>query len=209
MVVKRLPIYLRVLNELKEEAVDIASSSELARRTGFSSEQIRKDLACFGALGTRGLGYRTDVLRERIRSVLGLDRALNVVLVGAGNLGTALARYTLSRQTGINLVAVFDNDRDKIGKKIENVEIRAMEDLPKAVPELGARVAILAVPASAAQRVTDLLVASGVEAILNFSPAKLDGQGKAYIKNIDLAIELQSLAYYASGEAGRTDTSGA
>jgi len=209
VVVKRLPVYLRVLNELKDEAVDIVSSHELARRTGFSSEQIRKDLACFGALGTRGLGYRTDVLRERIRSVLGLDRTLNVVLVGAGNLGTALARYTLSRETGINLVAVFDDDPEKVGRRIEDVEIRAMADLAGVLAEQGVRVAILAVPASAAQGVTDLLVAGGVEAILNFSPAKLDGRGKAYVKNIDLAIELQSLAYYASGEAGRAGTSGA
>lgn len=207
--VKRLPVYLRVLTELGQEAVDIVSSADLARRTAFSSEQIRKDLAYFGAFGTRGLGYRTDVLRERIRGILGLDRGVNVALVGAGNLGTALARYTLSRPQGVRLVAVFDDDREKAGKKIGNLEILPMEALPRVVAERGIRLAILAVPAAAAQEVTDLLVACGIEAILNFSPAKLDGRGKAYIKNIDLAIELQSLAYYASGEAGRESRSGA
>lgn len=207
--VKRLPVYLRVLTELQEEAVDIVSSAELARRTGFSSEQIRKDLAYFGAFGTRGVGYGTDLLSERIRRILGLHRGVNMALVGAGNLGTALARYSLYRQKDVRIVAVFDSDWDKIGKKIENLEILPMEELPRVVKEQGIKIAILAVPAPAAQAVTDDLVSAGIEAILNFSPVKLDGRSKAHIKSIDLGIELQSLAFYAGGEVERENSSGA
>lgn len=194
--VKRLPIYLRVLTDLKEEAVEIISSAELARRTGFSSEQIRKDLAYFGAFGTRGIGYRTDLLSDRIRRILGLQDGVSVALVGAGNLGTALARYLLHRQKDTRLVAVFDSDRDKVGRKIDDLEVSPMEDLPRLVRERDIRMAVLAVPAHAAQQVTDLLVASGVQAILNFSPVKVAAGGRAHIRNIDLNIELQTLAYY-------------
>lgn len=204
-----MPVYLRILTELQDEAVEIVSSAELARQTGFSSEQIRKDLAYFGAFGTRGVGYSTDFLRERIRRILGLHRGVNMALVGAGNLGTALARYSMHRQKDVNISAVFDHDWDKIGKKIENLEILPMEELPRVVREEGIKIAILAVPASAAQAVADYLVSSGIEAILNFSPVKLDGQGKAHVKNIDLAIELQSLAFYASGEVDRENYTGA
>lgn len=209
MAVKRLPVYLRVLTELQDEAIDIVSSAELARRTGFSSEQIRKDLAYFGAFGTRGVGYSTDLLSDRIRRILGLHRGVQVALVGAGNLGTALARYSIYRHKDVTVSAVFDNDWDKIGKKIENLEILPMEELPRIVREQGIRIAILAVPAAAAQAVTDFLVASGIEAILNFSPVKLDGRGRAHIKSIDLAIELQSLAFYTAGELSRENTPGA
>lgn len=208
VVVKRLPIYLRVLTELQGEAVDIISSADLARRTGFSSEQIRKDLAYFGAMGTRGVGYSTDVLCNRIRRILGLHRGVNVALVGAGNLGTALARYNLNRHRDIRIIAIFDNDWDKIGKRIGELDILPMEDLPQVVRERDIHMAILAVPAAYAQPVTDFLVESGIEAILNFSPVKLDGRGKAHIQSIDLSIELQTLAFYATGDSRET-TSGA
>lgn len=194
--IRRLPVYLRVLLELQEERRDIVSSTELARRTGFSSEQIRKDLAYFGAFGTRGVGYSVAALSERLRRILGLAQGVGVALVGAGNLGTALARYIMNRPGDIRLEAIFDNDWDKIGKKIEHLEILPMEELPSVLRERGIRLAVVAVPASGAQQVADALVESGVEAILNFSPVKLDGRGKAYVQNIDLGIELQSLAYY-------------
>lgn len=201
--VKRLPIYLRVLTDLKEESVEIISSAELARRTGFSSEQIRKDLAYFGAFGTRGVGYRTDLLSDRIRRILGLHEGVNVALVGAGNLGTALARYNLHRHKDVRITAIFDNDWDKIGKRIDDLEILPMEELPRVVRRQGIKMAILAVPAAAAQQATDFLVESGIEAILNFSPVKVDGRGQAYVQNIDLTMELQSLAYYTTGSASR------
>lgn len=206
--VRRLPVYLRVLTELQEEQVDIISSAELSRRTGFSSEQIRKDLAYFGAFGTRGVGYSTSQLGARIRRILGLSEGVNVALVGAGNLGTALARYNLNRHKDVRIVAIFDNDWDKIGKRIEDLEILPMADFPRVAAELGIKMAILAVPAQAAQAVVDQMVSCGIEAILNFSPAKLDDRGKVHIQSIDLSIELQALAYYTT-RAGREGTSGA
>lgn len=207
--VKRLTVYLRVLTELREEAVDIVSSAELARRTGFSSEQIRKDLAYFGAFGTRGVGYSSDLLIDRLRHILGLNKGVKVALVGVGNLGTALIRHNLYRLKDVTITAVFDNDRDKVGKKIESLEILGMEDLPRVVREQDIKIAVIAVPGIVAQSVGDYLMASGIKAILNFAPVKLDSRCNVHVKNIDLAIELQSLSYYATGESNRGSTTGA
>lgn len=200
--IKRLPVYLRILNELMEDGVEIISSAELSRKTGFTSEQIRKDLAYFGAFGTRGVGYSTTVLSQRIKKILGISRGARVALVGAGNLGTALARYNISKHKDVRISAIFDNDWDKVGKKIEDVEILPMEDLKKVIQAQEIKMAIIAVPAWEAQKVADQLVDAGVEAILNFSPAKLDARAGAYIQNIDLTLELQSLAYYTTNEGG-------
>lgn len=199
VVVRRLPVYLRVLNELIEGDIEVVSSSELARRTGFTSEQIRKDLACFGAFGTRGVGYNTRLLSDRIRKILGLNRGVNVALVGAGNLGTALARYNINRQKDVRIVAIFDNDERKLGRKIEGVTILSADEIPRVVKLLDVRIGIIAVPASEAQKVADQLVEAGIEAILNFSPAKIEVSPHCYLQNIDLTTELQSLAYYAAG----------
>lgn len=202
VVVKRLPVYLRVLGELIEGGTEVVSSAELARRTGFTSEQIRKDLACFGAFGTRGVGYSTYLLSDRIRKILGLNREVNVALVGAGNLGTALARYNISRHKDVRIVAVFDNDTEKIGRKIDEIEITSVDEIDRMVKDLDIKIGIIAVPAGEAQAVADRLINAGVEAILNFSPAKLKTSPGCYLQNIDLTTELQSLAYYATG-AGR------
>ncbi len=202
VVIKRLPVYLRVLNDLVRKDVEIISSAELAHHTGFSSEQIRKDLAYFGAFGTRGVGYNTRTLSEKIKGILGLDREVPVVLVGAGNLGTALARYSMNKHEDVRIVAVFDNDWDKIGKKIEDVEIKPMEDLEEVIKETGAKMAIITVPAVAAQEVAEKLEKAGIESILNFSPAKLSVGEGVYLQNIDLTIELQSLAFYTSNNEG-------
>lgn len=197
--VKRLPIYLRVLSDLAEEGAEVISSAELSRLTGLSSEQIRKDFVYFGVLGKRGVGYRIGHLCHRLRQLLGLEEEVRVALVGAGNLGTALARYNLMRQKEVRITAVFDRDWDKVGKKIEHLEILPMEDLERVIREQGIKMAIIAVPPSSAREVADALVEAGVKAILNFSPVKLDGRGKAYVKNIDLTMELEALAFYAGG----------
>ncbi|MCL4426178.1 MAG: redox-sensing transcriptional repressor Rex [Firmicutes bacterium] len=196
--IRRLPIYLRVLNELTSEDIQIVSSAELSIRTGFSSEQIRKDLAYFGAFGTRGVGYDTSQLGHQIRKILGLNRETRVALVGAGNLGTALARFNLAKHKDVRIVAIFDNDWDKIGKSIAGVEILPMEDLKAVAQKQQIKMAIIAVPAPEAQKVADSLTEAGIEAILNFSPAKLKARGKTYIQNIDLTIELQSLVYFTN-----------
>lgn len=196
--IKRLPVYLRILGDLITEEVDIVSSADLSEKTGFSPEQIRKDLAYFGAFGTRGVGYDTEVLSRRIKRILGLHKGVNAALIGAGNLGTALARYSLQKHKDVRIAAIFDNDWDKIGKKIQDTEILPLEDLVPVCRKLGVKIGIITVPAPEAQKVADVLVSAGVEAILNFSPWKLRVPRSIYVQNIDLTIELQSLAYYTS-----------
>lgn len=196
--IRRLPAYLRVLDELHDAEVVIVSSAELAARTGFSPEQIRKDLAYFGAFGTRGVGYETAGLGMEIRRILGLTEGVNAALVGAGHLGTALARHSLAKDKGVRIAAIFDNDPAKYGRDIDGVLVRPMADLLTDGRRLQLRIGILAVPALAAQAVAEQLVAAGCEALLNFAPIKLDVPTDVFVQNIDLTMELQSLAYYTS-----------
>lgn len=196
--IRRLPVYLRVLEELAEDGVDVVSSAELATRVGFTPEQIRKDLAYFGAFGTRGVGYDPALLGRKIKRILGLTHEVPVALVGAGNLGTALARHNLTRHKEVRISAIFDRDWDKVGKSIGGVEILPLEDMEKEIRAQGIKMAIIAVPPGEAQAVADRLMDAGVEAILNFSPAKLQARPGTYIQNIDLMTELQALAYYTT-----------
>ncbi|MBX6350046.1 MAG: redox-sensing transcriptional repressor Rex [Clostridia bacterium] len=198
--IKRLPVYLRALDEAGERGVEIVSSAELARQTGFTSEQIRKDLAYFGAFGTRGVGYDVGTLADRIRRILGLHRVVPAALVGAGHLGTALARYNLTRPHPVRIEAIFDVAPDKVGTSIEGVTVEPVERLEETVRAKGCRLAILAVPAPAAQEAAQRLVAAGVEAILNFAPAQLQVPAHVQVQHIDLGLELESLAYYTAGE---------
>ena len=203
--IKRLPVYLRVLEEMQEQEVPIVSSAELAERTGFSPEQIRKDLAYFGAFGTRGVGYDTALLRRRISRILGLHQGVKAALVGAGHLGYALARYSLSKHKDVQIAAIFDVDPLKVGTRIGDVVVRNVSELEQVVRQEGVKIGIVAVPASEAQRTVDALVSAGVEAILNFAPAKLKVPEGVFLQNIDLTIELQSLAYYTSASQVEED----
>jgi redox-sensing transcriptional repressor len=205
--IKRLPVYLRVLEETAAAEVQIISSAELAEKTGFSPEQIRKDLAYFGAFGTRGVGYDTVLLSRRIARILGLHQGVKAALVGAGHLGYALARYSISRHKDVRLTAIFDTDPAKVGTDIMGVVIRPMSELLATVREEGIKIGILTVPAAEAQAAAEQLQEGGVEAILNFAPAKLRVGESVFVQNIDLTIELQSLAYYtsASDESGQQD----
>lgn len=196
--VKRLPVYLRVLGDLAAQRVEIVSSAELSRLTGFSSEQIRKDLAHFGSFGTRGVGYRTEALLDGIRDVLGLHRDIAVALVGAGHLGTALARYNQSQDQHVDILAIFDADPAKIGQALGGTRVRDVAELPRVVRELGIRVGVVAVPAARAQQVAEALCAAGVEAILNFAPVRLEVPPSVHVENIDLSQALQALAYYTA-----------
>lgn len=199
--IKRLPVYLRVLNDLIGSDVQIISSAELADRTGFSPEQIRKDLAYFGAFGTRGVGYDTGVLSRRIARILGLHAGVRACLCGAGHLGYALARYSLSKHKDVRIAAIFDVDPGKVGTQILDVPIYHMEQMAEVVRREGIKIGIITVPAGEAQRVAEQLEAAGIEAILNFAPAKLRVGNSVVVQNIDLTIELQSLAYYTSASA--------
>ncbi|MGE5675128.1 MAG: redox-sensing transcriptional repressor Rex [Mycobacterium leprae] len=196
--IKRLPVYLRVLEESAAAQVQIISSAELADRTGFSPEQIRKDLAYFGAFGTRGVGYDVVMLSKRIHRILGLHQDVRAVLVGAGHLGYALARHSISRHQDVNITAIFDADPEKVGTEIMGVRIQPMSELVSTVREQGIHIGILTVPASEAQVTAEKLQEGGVEAILNFAPTQLKLRPGVYVESIDLTIELQSLAYYTS-----------
>ena len=203
--IRRLPVYLRVLQDLAEDGVAVVSSSELAQRAGFTPEQIRKDLAYFGAFGTRGVGYDPAVLGRKLKRILGLTGDVRVALVGAGNLGTALARHNLNRHKEVRISAIFDQDWDKVGKSIGGVEIQPVEDMEKEIRAQGIKMAIIAVPPGEAQRVADHLTAAGVEAILNFSPAKIQAKAGTYIQNIDLMTELQALVYFTTPGEGAAE----
>ena len=203
--VKRLPVYLRALREMETAGLEIVSSAELAQRTGLTSEQIRKDLAMLGGFGTRGVGYRLDTLTASIRGVLGLDREIPVALVGAGHLGTALARYNQVRHQQPRIAVAFDTDPAKVGQRIGGVPVRSMDDLPAVVPALGLRMAIVTVPAAAAQQVVDRLAAAGCLVALNFAPVRLNVPAGLRVHNVDLAMELEAMAYYVRADAAAGD----
>lgn len=195
--IRRLPVYLRVVQEMAAADVSIISSAELAEKTGLSPEQIRKDLAYFGAFGTRGVGYDTAMLSRRISRILGLHQGVNACLVGAGHLGYALARYSISQHKDIQIIAIFDVDPAKIGTDVMGVKVQPMSEMVETCRKQGVKIGIVTVPSTEAQATAELLKEGGVEAILNFAPAKLK-LDDVFVQNIDLTIELQSLAYYTS-----------
>ncbi len=196
--VRRLPLYLRVLEDLAREGVEVTSSADLARRSGYSSEQIRKDLAYFGAFGTRGLGYDVGQLSQQLRRILGLTGPVPVALVGAGNLGTALIHYTSRNSRDAFVAAVFDQDLGKVGQEIAGVTVQPVSELSATVKELGVRIGVIAVPEESAREVFDQLCDAQVTAVLNFAPTKLERR-QVSVQNVDLTTELQSLAYFALG----------
>lgn len=202
-VIKRLPIYLRILDQLIRRDVEMISSKDLSNESGFTAEQIRKDLAYFGAFGTRGAGYNTLFLREKIIKIIGLDSITDTIVIGAGNLGTALTRYNLTKNPYVNVIAAFDKNPDLIGKQIDNLEVLPIDKAPEVIKEYGIKVCLITVPASAAQEVADLMVKHGVKALLNFAPTKLRVPEGVHVHNADLTIELQSLIYYSSAEEER------
>jgi redox-sensing transcriptional repressor len=200
----RLSVYLRCLNELEDTGIRTISSQALAEQFHLNAAQIRKDLAYFGEFGVRGVGYYVRDLRRHLRQILGLDRKLRVAIIGAGNLGLALADYPGFRQEGFEIAALFDNQREKVGQQSRGgVPIHDIADLKKSVRREGIRIAVLAVPAAAAQRVADIVVAAGIKAILNFSPGTLQVPDDVKLKSVDLTVSLESLSFYlARGEGG-------
>lgn len=196
-VIKRLPIYLRILDNLIRRDVEIISSRVLSEETGFTAEQIRKDLAYFGAFGTRGTGYNTSYLRDKLLRIIGLDKQTKLVVIGAGHLGKALTRYNVSKNPYVDIIGVFDASPKEVGTEIEGMIIQPISDMPDAIKRDNVKVAMITVPAEVAQQVADNLVDLGITAILNFAPTKLNVPSNVHVHNADLTIELQSLIYYA------------
>jgi redox-sensing transcriptional repressor len=200
----RLSVYLRCLNALDAAGVRTVSSQALAEQFHLNAAQIRKDLAYFGEFGVRGVGYYVRDLRRHLRQILGLDQKLRVAIVGAGNLGLALADYPGFRQEGFEIAALFDTLSEKVGRHSRGgVPIHDIQELRKISRRDGIRIAVIAVPASAAQNVLNLVVAAGIKAILNFSPGALEVPPDVKLKSVDLTVSLESLSFFlAQGETG-------
>ncbi|MDH3189761.1 MAG: redox-sensing transcriptional repressor Rex [Acidimicrobiia bacterium] len=193
--VVRLPRYLRLLEDLGSSR-DTVSSDDLAMAAGANAANVRRDLSHLDFHGVRGLGYSVVDLRNRIRTELGIDKRRTVAIVGAGNLGRALANYGGLGKRGFDVVAAFDADPRRIGKSIGAIEIEDVANLQHGFDRFD--MAILAVPASAAQKVTDQLIAIGVRLILNFAPVRVRVPESVQVRQVDLSTELQILSYYGN-----------
>jgi redox-sensing transcriptional repressor len=205
--VARLPVYLQVLlaaGDAEDGPVATLSSDDLARATGFTAAKVRKDLSFLGPQGTRGVGYPVAELAELISRVLGLTTERSVVLVGAGNLGRALASYEGFLRRGFRLAALIDADPAKVGNEVAGHLVEAADELPVIVAARGISIAVLATPATAAQSVADALVAAGITAILNFAPTHLDVPADVQVRSVDLSTELQILSFYDQLAPDRT-----
>lgn len=201
MTVRRLSTYYRVLRALEAQGdLEPISSDKVSELTGFTAAQVRRDLAYFGSFGTRGVGYDVPELRRSVASILGIDREWRIALVGVGNLGTALLAYPGFAAQGFHIVAAFDSDRNKVGRRYGEVVVRSPAELPRAVAEERLSIGVAAVPAPSAQQVADLLVAAGIRAILNFAPVKLVVPFGIHLASIDLAIEMEYLSYLLTNQ---------
>ena len=202
----RLSLYLRLLMELSGAGVRTVSSEELAGRSGTTAAQVRKDLSLFGTFGKRGLGYSVEELEGRLRSILGLEGRWGVALVGAGRIGAALFGYENFRRQGFFIDAVFDADPAKVGQQWNGLEVQPDDALEGVLAERDIQIAVLAVPARAAQAVADRLVACGIRGILNFAPTQLDVPAAVVVRSVDMAVEMEGLSYALTWQ---DDTSGA
>ncbi len=202
LTLNRLSVYLRCLRHLQEQGVRRISSQELAARYLLSATQIRKDLAQFGEFGIRGVGYDVDQLAAQLTALFGLDREHRLVIVGMGNLGSALARFLGFNQGPFRVVAGVDRDPAKVGRRIDGMVIRHSGELARVVAETGAVIGVLAVPAEAAQACYDDLVRAGVRAVLSFAPAHVQQRPEVPVKGVDLRIHLEELAFFLRAARG-------
>jgi len=195
-VVRRLALYSRVLSDLELESVEKISSSDLADLLGINSAQVRKDLAYFGQFGVPGFGYYVSDLRTNLKRILRTDREVRVILVGVGNLGSALVSYGGFQRQGFKIIMAFDADRRKVGSNRGTLEVHHMDDLEQQLKVSEADIAVLAVPAEACQGVADRLVKAGIRGILNFVPRRLAVPEHVKVHYVDLSIEMETLSYY-------------
>jgi len=193
---ERMATYLACLQELDARGVETVSSAEIEKLTDVNAAQFRKDLSYFGEFGRPGIGYSVPELARRISRILKVDREQPVLLVGAGNLGSALVGYPSLSREHFRIAAVFDNNPSKIGRSLWDHEIRDIATLPEVNREIGARLGIIAVPASAAQSVADLMVGAGITAILNFAPVSLKVPQGVVVRNVDFVQEMAVLSYH-------------
>jgi redox-sensing transcriptional repressor len=199
--VGRLPVYLRALVDLAESGAHTVSSESLAEAAGVNSAKVRKDLSHLGSYGTRGVGYDVAYLIHQVRRVLGLTQDWSIVIVGVGNLGRALANYKGFPERGFRVAALVDNDPAKVGERIGELAVQRIDDLPRLVRRNRVAIGVIATPAHAVQDVADRLVSAGIRSILNFAPAVITVPPGVSVRKVDLAIELQILAFYEQRNA--------
>ncbi|HYK09848.1 MAG TPA: redox-sensing transcriptional repressor Rex [Gemmatimonadales bacterium] len=193
--VRRLSLYLQYLEQTRDQGRTTVSSEELARRSGATSAQVRKDLSFFGSFGKRGMGYEVPALVTRLREILGLERAYRVVLVGAGKIGGALVHYEGFSRRGFQVSAIYDRDPKKIGSRSNGLVVRDVKQLEADLKKEPTDIAIVVTPGEAAQEVADRLVRAGVKALLNFAPIQLKVPRDVEVKTVNMAQELEALSY--------------
>lgn len=199
--VSRLSVYSRYLTEVEKQHIVSISSGEIAEGMGGTPAQVRKDLAYFGEFGTRGVGYNVKQLNQEIKNILGLSKKWNMILIGAGNLGSALSQYRGFRERGFEIVGVFDNDLNKVGLKLNGLPIYPISELETYVDGNDISIAIIAVPGDYAQDVADILVETSVKGILNFAPVVLTVPEEIEVRNVDLSVNLEVLSYNIENKA--------
>lgn len=196
--VMRLSIYSRYLLQMMEKGIETISSGEIAKGIGVGSAQVRKDLAYFGEFGTRGVGYKVEELYGHLMKILGLDKNWNVIIIGAGKLGSALALYQGFNDRGFKVCAILDTNPNRIGDELTDIIIEPLELMRERIEQYNIKIGIITVPAQAAQEVTDNLIAAGVKAILNFSPQVLRVPVGVILRNVDLSVNLEVLSFNLS-----------
>lgn len=193
--IHRLSIYFRALNQLEKENYETISSKELAKREKLTPAQVRKDLSFFGSFGTRGLGYPVSELRNKIAEILGINRTWNVALVGVGNIGSALVSYKEFLRQGFKIKKVFDNDQRKIGSNHKGIIVSDAKNIVAELSNSDIEIVILAVPTSTAQILVDDVVRAGIKAVLNFAPINLKVPDDVFVRNENMAMELEYLSF--------------
>jgi redox-sensing transcriptional repressor len=196
IIVGRLPVYLRALQRMADNGLKTTSSQELGEHVGISAAQIRKDISQFGDFGKQGTGYSIAYLLDKLREILKVDRIWDVVLVGAGDMGHALANYQGFQNRGFRIVMIFDSDKEKVGQKIGDFVIEDADKIVEKIKAAGVKMAMLTIPAAAAQGVADKLVQAGVKAILNYAPISLNVPPNVKVQYIDPSTHLQRMTYY-------------
>lgn len=193
--VRRLSIYLGFLEEIEARGVLTTSSDDLAKLGGTTSAQVRKDLSFFGSFGKRGLGYSVPELSSRLRQILGLGRDWRVCIVGAGNIGSALARYAGFAERGFHVKGVYDSDRAKIGTRWGSITVRDIAELDRDIESAQYDIVVLTVPSENAQEIVDRVVRSGIKAILSFAPTQLTVPDDVELRTVNMAMELEALTF--------------
>jgi redox-sensing transcriptional repressor len=196
IIISRLPVYLRALQRMADHGIRTTSSQELGEHVGISAAQIRKDISQFGEFGKQGTGYSIPYLLDKLREILKVDRLWDVIIIGAGDMGHALARYQGFVNRGFNVVMIFDNDKEKIGQKVGELTVEDAADMIERVRSSGIKIAMLTIPAAVAQETTDQLVQAGIKAILNYAPISLNVPDDVKVQYIDPATHLQKMTYY-------------